>query len=74
MITKILDLLTEYYKRKCHKKFGGELIMWVVYKPGQPIPNVVFHVHPDMRTALVNEKCKELAEIVRQEWCKNHVE
>lgn len=73
MLNKLLDRLIKHYKNKAHKKFGGELIMWVVYKPDQPIPNVIFNVHPDLRTMIVNEKCKELAEIVRQEWDKREV-
>ena len=68
MLSKIIDLMVKYYENKSRKRFGGELIMWVVYKPDQPEPNVIFNVHPDLRTVLINEKCKELAEIVRQEW------
>lgn len=68
MIGRLLDRLVKYYENKSRKRFGGELIMWVVYKPDRPEPNVIFNVHPDLRTVLINEKCKELAEIVRLEW------
>lgn len=68
MLSKILDRMVKYYEQKSRKRFGGEMIMWVVYKPEQAKPNVIFNVHPDLRTVLVNDKCKELAEIVRQEW------
>jgi hypothetical protein len=68
MIGRLLDRLVKYYEEKCRKRYDGELIMWVVYKPDQSEPNVIFNVHPDLRTVLINDKCKELAAIVRQEW------
>jgi len=68
MIGRLLDRMVRYYEKKCRKRYDGELIMWVVYKPDQLEPNVIFNVHPDLRTVLINDKCKELAAIVRQEW------
>ena len=68
MLNKLLEWLIKHYKNKSRKKFGGELIMWVVYKPDKPIPNVIFNVHPELKTLLINDKCRELAELVRKEW------
>lgn len=68
VISRLLDRMVRYYEKKCRKRYDGELIMWVVYKPDQLEPNVIFNVHPDLRTVLINDKCKELAAIVRQEW------
>lgn len=68
MINKILDCIVKRLENKSRKKFGGELIMLVVYKPDNPKPNVIFNVHPDIRTVLINDKCRELADIIRDEW------
>lgn len=61
MLSKIID-------RIFRKIYGGDLIMLVLYRPDQPEPNVVFHIHPYMRTEAIYDKCKELGDIIRREW------
>ena len=68
MIGRLLDCMVRYYEKKRRKMFDGELIMWVVYKPDRPEHNVILNVDPDLRTVLINYKCKKLVAIVRHEW------
>ena len=69
MLNWLFDKLADHWEKKCQKEMGGIPMLWVIYQPDKPIPNMVFRPHPMFNgdTAL-NAKCKELAEYMRDKY------
>jgi hypothetical protein len=62
-----LSLLEKYYRRKSYRKNNGILIMWAVYRPELPTPNVFFKLHPDLKhDDYLKPKFGEIAEHIRK--------
>ena len=38
--------LTDYWEKKCQREMGGIPLLWVIYKPEKPVPNMEFRLHP----------------------------
>ena len=45
MISRLIDKLTDYWEKKCQREMGGIPMLWVVYKPEKPVPNMEFRLH-----------------------------
>ena len=42
MLNRLIDKL----EKKCQRKMGGIPMLWVIYKPDKPVPNMEFRLHP----------------------------
>ncbi len=63
----LLNKLEKYYRRKSYRKNNGILIMWAVYRPDLPQPNVFFSLHPDLKhDDYLKPKFGEIAEHIRK--------
>ncbi len=63
----LLNKLEKYYRRKSYRKNNGVLIMWAVYRPDLPEPNVFYNLHPDIeRDEYLEPRFKEIAEHIRK--------
>jgi len=38
--------LTDHWEKKCKKQMGGLPLLWVIYHPDRPVPNIGFKLHP----------------------------
>jgi len=48
---------------------GGIPILWVIYQPDKPVPNMAFRAHPMFSgDAVLNAKCKDIAEYMRDKY------
>lgn len=68
MIGKFLNWLVKLAERRCYRKLGGIPIMWILYKPHIPKPNVFFNLHPTLRqdeqlTAMFQEIADRIREV-----------
>ncbi len=43
--TRFLQWLVDTAERRAIRKLGGIPILWVIYKPWEPEPNIYFHTH-----------------------------
>ena len=69
MLNWLLDKLLNRWEKKCKEKMGGIPLLWVIYHPERPIPNIDFSPHPMFRgDAILNGKCKEMAEYMRDKY------
>ncbi len=67
----MLDILVRLSEKYARWRLGGIPIMWIIYKPDLPKPNVIVNIHPDIKAdAEISDKCVELAELVRERWGK----
>ena len=65
----MLNLLSRLSEKYARWRLGGIPIMWIIYKPHLPVPNVVVSKHPDIEVdAVLSDKCAELAELIRERW------
>lgn len=66
-----LDKLTNHWERKCKRKMGGIPLLWVIYQPQNPVPNIVFKLHP-MFTGdqYLNQQFKEIADYMRSNYAE----
>mgnify|MGYP001136349720 CR=1 FL=1 len=67
LLDKLLDKLTDHWEKKCQREMDGIPLMWVLYQPQNPIPNILFRPHP-MFTGdeYLNTLCKEMARHMRE--------
>ncbi len=64
-----LNILEKYYRRKSYRQHNGVLMVWVVYNPDLPEPNVFFNLHPDLKhDDYLKEKFQYVAEHIRQHY------
>jgi len=69
MLNWFLTKLTDHYENKCKKEMGGIPLLWVIYHPDKPIPNIDFRPHPMFTGDMfLNEKCKEIADYMRNNY------
>ncbi len=64
-----LSKLEKYYRWKAYRKHNGVLIMWAVYRPELPEPNIFFSLHPDLKhDDYLKPRFGEIAEHIRQHY------
>jgi len=71
MFDWLLKKYAAYLERKAKKKFNGIPVLFVTYRPDDPIPNMDFRPHPFItRDEVIGEKFKDLADLLRDR-CKD---
>jgi len=71
----LIDKITDRLEKKLIKKERGVPILYVVYDPTKPEPNVTYHqIHPELQeNKLIKDLSKQLAGAVRH-YYHNHPE
>ena len=65
----MLNLLSRLSEKYARWRLGGIPIMWIIYKPHLPKPNVVVNLHYEIeQDAELTRKFTELAEMIRERW------
>lgn len=66
MLNWFLTKLTDHYEKKCKKQMGGIPLLWIIYQEDNPMPNVIFKLHPMFSgDALLDDTFKKVAEYMR---------
>jgi len=69
MFNRLIDKLTDYWEKKCQRKMGGIPLLWVIYKPEKPVPNMEFRLHPMfIEDEYLNYIFKEAANYMRDKY------
>jgi len=69
MFNWFLTKLTDHWEKKCQKEMGGIPMLWVIYQPDKPVPNMIFRLHPMFNGDMIlNAKCKDIAEYMRSNY------
>jgi len=69
MLNWFLNKLTDHWEKKCQKKIGGIPMLWVIYEPDKPVPNMIFYPHPMFSgDTILNAKCKDIADYMRSNY------
>ena len=69
MLNWFLTKLTDHWEKKCKKKMGGIPMLWVIYQPDKPVPNMIFKLNPMFSgDAFLNENFKQVAEYMRRNY------
>lgn len=65
----MLNLLTRLSEKYARWRLGGIPLMWIIYKPDKPKPNVIVNLHYAIKMdAELTRKFAELAEMIRERW------
>lgn len=65
----MLNFLSRLPEKYARWRLGGIPIMWIIYKPHLPVPNVVVNLHFEIeQDAELTRKFTELAEMIRERW------
>lgn len=63
----LMNKLTDHWEKKCQRKMGGIPLLWVLYQPEKPIPNILFRPHPMFNgDEQLKQQCKVLADYMRE--------
>jgi len=69
MLNWFLTKLTDHWEKKCKKNMGGIPLLWVIYDPEKPKPNIHFSIHPMFSgDAILNGKFKDIADYMRDKY------
>ena len=69
MLNWFLTKLTDHWEKKCKKKMGGIPMLWVIYQPDKPIPNMIFKLNPMFHgDVLLNDTFREVADYMRDKY------
>ena len=64
------DFLLRFFEKRSAKKLGGVPLLWMIYKPDQPIPNMIFKLHPSIeQDEYLNKQFKEISDYLREKYC-----
>lgn len=67
VLEKIWGFTENWMEKRVIKRTGGIPVVYIIYKPWEDAPNVIFMLHPEIREdALMNEYAKKLADRVRE--------
>lgn len=57
------------WEKKCQRKMGGIPLLWVIYKPEKPVPNMEFRLHPMFNgDKFLNDIFKIVADYMRDRY------
>ena len=66
---RVLDKFVSWAKRRATRKLGGVPVVWVLYRPWEPPPNVYYHVNPECKKDLwLAERMREMADYIRENY------
>ena len=69
MIGWLLDKYVAHLERKADKKFNGIPVLFVTYKPYEPIPNIYYSFHPSITVDKpLDDNLRELADLLRDRY------
>ena len=67
--TKLINKLIKYLENRAKKKLGGIPLMWLIYNPEQPIPNMIFKLHPSIEhDEYLQREFKAISDYVRDKY------
>jgi hypothetical protein len=65
----LLNRLIDKLEKKCQRKMGGIPMLWVIYKPDKPVPNMEFRLHPMFKDDIaLNTAFKDIADYMRDKY------
>ena len=74
MLSRFLTKLTDHWEKKCKKQMGGIPLLWVIYDPDKPAPNIIFKLHPMFADDIaLNSAFKGVAEYMREKYLEKEV-
>ena len=75
MLNWFLIKLTDHWEKKCQKEMGGIPLLWVIYDPDKPKPNILFKLHPMFSDdKALNSAFKGVAEYMREKYLEKEEE
>lgn len=66
----MLDWINKRLERKSMNKMGGIPLMWLIYQPNKPEPNMEFRLYPSIKhDEYIGTRLKEIADYLRENYC-----
>ncbi len=70
MLSKIIDALEAFTRRRAKKVLQGIPVLWITYDSEGSVPNVNVHVHPELQEdEYLKGRYEEIAYHLRKYYC-----
>lgn len=66
----MLNWINKKLEKKSLNELGGIPILWLVYQPNKPEPNMEYKLHPSIKhDEYLKNQFKEIADYLRENYC-----